>query len=172
MMTRSQCQCLPLSIVVIVTPTKLVPSVSSHKWSHQETFGCFDLTNIQGGLHDLPKGVNSWLLSFSGKGMPYGNSHWTQFCESFEFHQTNQEHPDLFRRIFASSLIGEANTWIDSYPKGGIKTPEELEKTFKIRWCNQEHTQPLYSQYIDICKGSSEVIRDFNDRFNILLKNL
>jgi hypothetical protein len=75
-------------------------------------------------------------------------------------------------RLFASSLIEGAKTWIDSYPKGGIKTPEELERAFKIRWCNHEHTQPLYSQYIDICKGSSEGIRDFNDRFNLLLKKV
>jgi hypothetical protein len=172
MTTRSGRQYLPLSTVVSVTPTNPVTSVSSHKWSHQETFGCFDLANIQGGLHDLPKGVKSWLPSFSGKGVPSGNSHWTQFCESFEFHQTGQEHPDLFMRLFASSLTEDATTWIKSLPKGSIKTPEELEKAFKIRWCKQENAQSLYSQYIDICKGSSEGIRDFNDRFNLLLKKL
>jgi hypothetical protein len=75
-------------------------------------------------------------------------------------------------RLFASSLIEGAKTWIDYYPKEGIKTPEELERAFKIRWCNHEHTQPLYSQYLDICKGSSEGIRDFNDRFNLLLKKV
>jgi hypothetical protein len=75
-------------------------------------------------------------------------------------------------RIFASSLIGKAKTWIESYPKGSIKTPKELEKAFRIRWCNQENTQSLYSQYIDVCKGSSESVRDFNDRFNLLLKKL
>ena len=30
----------------------------------------------------------------------------------------------------------------------------------------------MYSQYIDICIGSSESIREFNDRFNLLLKKL
>jgi hypothetical protein len=75
-------------------------------------------------------------------------------------------------RLFASSLTGDAKTWIESRPKGSIKTPEELEKAFKIRWCKQENAQSLYSQYIDICKGSNENIRDFNDRFNLLLKKL
>jgi hypothetical protein len=75
-------------------------------------------------------------------------------------------------RLFASSLTGDAKTWIESYPKGSIKTPEELEKAFKIRWCKQENAQSLYSQYIDIFKGSNENIRDFNDRFNFLLKKL
>jgi hypothetical protein len=122
--------------------------------------------------HNLPKGVKSWLPVFSGKGVPSCNSHWTQFCDSFKFHQVGQEHHDVFMRLFASSLIGQAKTWIDSYPKGGIKTTEELERAFKIRWCNQEHTQPLYSQYLNICKGSDEYIRDFNDRFNLILKKV
>jgi hypothetical protein len=75
-------------------------------------------------------------------------------------------------RLFASSLTGDAKTWIDGLPKGSIKTPEELERAFKIRWCKQENAQSFYSQYIHICKGSSESIRDFNDRFNLLLKKL
>jgi hypothetical protein len=41
-------------------------------------------------------------------------------------------------RLFAISLIGKAKNWIDSYPKGSIKTPKEIEKAFRIRWCNQE----------------------------------
>jgi hypothetical protein len=117
----------------------------------------------------LPKDVKSWLPVFSGKGVHSDNSHWTQF---FEFHQAGQEHPDVFMRIFASSLIEEAKNWIDSYPKGGIKTPKELERAFKIRCCNHEQTQPLYSQYIDIFKGSRKGIRDFNDRFNVFLKKV
>jgi hypothetical protein len=131
MTTRSGRQYLPLSIMVSITPTNPVTSVSSPRWSHQKLFGSFDLANIQGGLHDLPKGVDSWIPSFSGKGVSSGNSHWTQFCESFEFHQTGQEHPDVFMRLFASSLTGDAKTWIESLPKGSIKTPEELEKPSK-----------------------------------------
>jgi hypothetical protein len=172
MMTRSGRQYSTSSTVVTVTPTNPTPPVNVHKWSHPRTFSCFDLSNIQGGLHDLPKDVESWLPLFSGKGVQFGNSHWTHFCDNFEFHQAGQEHPDVFIRLFASSLIEGAKTWIDTYPKGGIKTPEELERAFKIRWCNHEHIQSLYSQYLDICKGSSEGIRDVNDRFNLLLKKV
>jgi hypothetical protein len=57
-------------------------------------------------------------------------------------------------------------------PKGSIKTPEDLEQVFKKNWCEKESMDSLYSQYTDICKGSSEGIRDFNDRFNLLLKKI
>jgi hypothetical protein len=74
-------------------------------------------------------------------------------------------------RLFASSLIGDAKIWIDTY-KGSIRNPEELEKAFKIRWCNNEHTRDFFSQYFDIYKGSCEGVRDFSDRFNLLLKKV
>ena len=131
MTTCSGRQYLPLSVVAYTTPTNPINSVISPRWSPQKIFSSFYLDNIQGGLHDLPKGVKSWIPSFSRKGVPSGNSHWTQFCESFEFHQTGQEHPDLFMRLFASSLTEDATTWLKSLPKGSIKTPEELEKAFK-----------------------------------------
>jgi hypothetical protein len=154
MTTRSRHPYLPITTVVSTTPTNPVTSVGSPRWSPKKLFSAFDLTNIQGGLHDLPKGVESWIPSFPGSGVPSCYSHWTQFCENFEFHQTGQEHPDIFMRLFASSLIGKAKTWIESYLKGGIKTPKEPEKAFRIRWCNQENAQSLYSQNIDVCKGS------------------
>jgi hypothetical protein len=69
-----------------------------------------------------------------------------------------------------SSLIGSARRCINKLLKGSIKTPEDLEQVFKKNWCEKESMDSLYSQYTDICKGSSEGIRDFNDRFNLLLK--
>jgi len=75
-------------------------------------------------------------------------------------------------RLFSISLTRDAKTWIDILPKGSIKTPEELEQAFKIRWCKQENAQSFYFQYINICKGSNKSVRDLNDRFNLLLKKL
>jgi hypothetical protein len=145
--------------VVSVTPTNPVTSVSSPKWSHKELFGSLDLANTQGGLHDLPKGVDSWIPTFSGKGGSSGNSHWTQFCESFHFHQSEQEHPDVFMRLFASSLTGDAKTWIDILPNGSIKNLEEIEQDFKIRWCKQENTQSFTLNTSIFAKDPEKALR-------------
>jgi hypothetical protein len=75
-------------------------------------------------------------------------------------------------RLFASSLVEDAEVWIDGCPKGSIKIPEEIQKAFRIRWCNSEHSQDSFSQYLSICKGSCESVRDFSDRFNLLLKKV
>jgi hypothetical protein len=75
-------------------------------------------------------------------------------------------------RLFVSSLTGDAKKWINAQPSGSFKTPEDLEQAFKGKWCKQENIQYFYSQYIQICRGSNVNIRDFNDRFNILLKKL
>jgi hypothetical protein len=146
--------------------------VSPPNWSHKERFGPLDLANTPGGLYNLPNKVDSWLPRFSGEDGSYGNFHWTKFCDAFQFHQSRQEHLDVFLRLFVSSLTGSARRWINKLPKGSIKTPEDLEQAFKKKWCEKESMDFLYSQYTDICKASSEGIRDFNDRFNLLLKKI
>jgi len=75
-------------------------------------------------------------------------------------------------RLFASSLVEDAKVWIDRCPKGSIKSPKELQRAFRIRWCDSEHSQDSFSQYLSICKGSCESVRDFSDRFNLLLKRV
>jgi hypothetical protein len=72
----------------------------------------------------------------------------------------------------ASSLVGDAKVWIHGCPKGSIKNLEELQKAFKIRWCDSEHSQDSFSQYLSICKGPCESVRDFSDRFNLFLKTV
>jgi hypothetical protein len=155
------------------TITNPVPPVNPnpHKWSHSESYNYFDFSNIQGGEHDLPADANSWLPSFSGKGTSE-NSHWTQFCDSFDFHLDGQDHPDVFMKLFASSLTGDAKVWIDGRPKGSIKNIEELQKAFKVRWCDKENLQDLFLQYSNICKEPCESIREFTDMFNLVLKKI
>jgi hypothetical protein len=142
-----------------------------HKWSHPESYNCFDFSNIPGGEHDVPADAYLWLPFFSGKETS-GNPHWTQFCDSFDFHLDGQHHPDLFMKLFASSLTERAKGWIDTVPVKSIKNVEDLQKAFKVRWCDKENPEDLFSQYTDICKGPCESIREFTDRFNLALKKV
>ena len=70
--------------VVPITP------IGPPKWSHKEIFSPLELTNIQGGLHDLPKYVDSWIPKFTREVGAYGNTHWSKLCESYEFHQSRK----------------------------------------------------------------------------------
>jgi hypothetical protein len=90
MTTRSGRQYTPYYPLIPIVP------VASPKWSLEELFSHLDLANIQGGLHDLPKDADSWIPKFSGEVGAYGNTHWTKFCESYEFHQSGKEHLDTF----------------------------------------------------------------------------
>ena len=100
----------------------------------------------------MPVDAYSWLPSFSGKETS-GNSHWTQFCDSFDFHLDGQGHLDVFMKLFASSLAEEAKKWIDTLHEKSIKDVEELQKAFRVRWCDKENPQDLFRQYEDICRG-------------------
>jgi hypothetical protein len=106
MTTRSGRQYILSSHVVPIAP------MAPPKWSPKEFFLSLDLANTQGGLHDLPKKVDSWIPIFSGEVGSYGNSHWTKFYEGYEFHQSG-EHPDTSMRLFVSSLTGSARIWIN-----------------------------------------------------------
>jgi hypothetical protein len=75
-------------------------------------------------------------------------------------------------KLFARSFVEDAKLWIDGCSKGSIKDPEELQRAFRIRWCDSEHPQDFFSQYLGICKGSCEGIREFSDRFNLLLNKV
>jgi hypothetical protein len=163
----------PTVVTTTTTTTNPVPPVNPnpHKWSHSKSYNCFDFSNIQGGEHDVPVDAYSWLPFFSGKETS-GNSHWTQFCDSFDFHLDGQDHPDVFMKLFASSLVEEAKGWVDQLPEKSIKNIEELQKAFRVRWCDKEHPQDLFLQYSDICKGPCESIREFTDRFNLALKKI
>jgi ribonuclease HI len=75
-------------------------------------------------------------------------------------------------KLFASSLVEKAKGWIDQVPEKSIKNVEELQKAFKVRWCDKENPEDLFLQYTDICKGPCESIREFTDRFNLALKKI
>jgi hypothetical protein len=105
-------------------PIPVIP-VASPKWSPEEIFGPLDLANTQGGLHDLPKEADSWIPKFPGEVGSYGNTHWTKFCEGYEFHQSGEEHPDTFMRLFLNSLTENARI-------GLIHSQVEASKPLKI----------------------------------------
>jgi hypothetical protein len=154
------------------SPVVHIAPMAPPKWSPTELFGPLDLANTQGGLHDLPKSVNSWIPRFSGEVGSYGNSHWTKFCEGYEFHQSGEEHLDTFIIVFLNSLTGSVRTWINKLPSGSLKTPEDLKRAFKNRWCKEESMASFYSQYLEVCKRTDENIREFNDRLNTLISKL
>jgi hypothetical protein len=88
-------------------------------------------------------------------------------------------------RLFASSLTGSARTWINGLPSGSIKTPEDLERAFKNRWCKKESMASFYSQYLEFAKepmktlgnsmiGSTFSLANFNPTFTqrVLFSNI
>jgi hypothetical protein len=120
MMTHSGSQYTPYCHVVHIIP--MAPS----KWAPEELFDPLDLANIKGGLHDLPKYVNSWVPNFSREVGASGNTHWTKFCESYDFHQSRKEHPDTFMKIFLASLTEDARKWTTNLPRKILTTYEDL----------------------------------------------
>jgi hypothetical protein len=114
---------------------------------------------------------HSWLPFFSGEEVS-GNLHWDNFCNGFDWYMVGQSHLDVFMKLFASSLIGQAKGWINTLPKRSIKDVQELQKVFRARWCVEENLHESFLQYTEICKGPGEDLREFSDRFNLFLKKV
>jgi hypothetical protein len=163
MTTRSERQYTLSCTVVPIVP------MAPPNWAPEVLFGPLDLANIQGGLHDIPKDVDSWIPKFSGESGASGNTHWTKFCESYDFYQSGKEHPETFMRLLFSSLTRDAIKWSTSLPIKSLTTCEYLEKVILQIWGVMEDMASLYSHYLNICKKNDEVVREFNDMFNSLL---
>jgi hypothetical protein len=57
--------------------------------------------------------------------------------------------------------------------KRSIKTFKSLQKAFKVRWCDKENLHEHLSPSIHrMCKGPGEDVREFTDRFNLVLKKV
>jgi hypothetical protein len=117
MMTRSGHQYAPYCLVVPIIP------MGHPKWALEELFNLLDLDNIKEGLHDLAKDVNSWIPKFFIEVGASGNTHWTKFCESYNFYQFGKEHLDIFMKIFLASLTGDSRKWSTNLPS---KEPHNL----------------------------------------------
>jgi hypothetical protein len=115
------------------------------KWPPEEIFDPLDLANIQGGLHDLPKKKNSCIPKFFGESGASGNTHWTKFCESYDFHQSGKEHPDTFMRLLFTSLTGNDRKWNTNIPRKILTICEYLEQVFLQIWeCDGRYGIPLF----------------------------
>ena len=124
MMTCSRRQyTLSCHVVPIVT-------MAPPKWAPRELFGPLDLANIQGGLHDLPKDVDSWIPKFSREAGASGNTHWNKLCEIYECHQYGKKHVETFMRLFLASLTGNARKWSTKLPRKILTICEYLKQVF------------------------------------------
>jgi hypothetical protein len=101
-------------------PVVPIVPMAPPKWALEELFDPLDLANIQGGLHDLPKDVDSWIPKFSGEVGASGNTHWTKFCESYDFHQSGKE-----LRLFFASLT-------EMLENGALTSQEKSSQLVKI----------------------------------------
>jgi hypothetical protein len=113
--------------------------------------------------------VNSRIPTFAGQIGAIGNTHWTKFYESYEFHLSGKEHPDTFMRLIFASLTREARKWSTKLPSKSIKTCEDWERVFLKRWGVEENMTSLYSQYLKIYKQNNKDVMEFNDSFNTLI---
>lgn len=110
------------------------------------------------------------LPRFVGEDEQTIENHIAVFCNFAE--NLNDEHLDVFLRLFVQSLDGEARKWFKELPNNSIPTWEEMERLFiQRRGEKRDHGYSL-TNFNAIKKKPDESVVEFIKRFNKLYNSL
>jgi hypothetical protein len=130
-----------------------------------QTFGH---ENILGSPHELPKDFKDWLPIFSGEDLITNEDHLDFFLRALEPYD---QHEDVLMRIFSYTFIGKAKEWYDSILPLTIMNWDLFREPFTKIFGKNKYYQSIYDQLYNYKINLGESIRDFNDRFNTLIRS-
>jgi hypothetical protein len=159
----------PSSPAISTPPLSPIPTSPSVTWSLQnkEAHKPLDITKIPGSPHKLPKDFKEWLPIFSGEDLTAPEDHLYLFLRSLE---SCDQHEDILMKLFSYTFVGKAKDWFDNiFPRNNHKL-EFLSGTFYQKIRKKRDYQSLCNQLHKCKRKSGEDIRDFNDRFNTLVR--
>jgi hypothetical protein len=126
-----------------------------------------DITKILGSPHKLPKDFKEWLPIFSGEDLTTPEDHLYIFLRSLE---SCDQHEDILMKIFTYTFVGRAKDWFDNISPGTITNWNLFQELFTKIFGKKRDYQSLYNQLHSCKRKSGENIKDFNDRFNTLVR--
>jgi hypothetical protein len=147
-----------------------MPTSPSATWSPWAKYAYkpLDMTKIPGSPHKLPKDFKEWLPIFSGEDLITTEDHLDSFLRALEPYD---QHEDVWMRLFSYTLVGKAKEWYDSILPGTIMNWDLFQERFTKIFGKNKDYQSLYDQLYNYKRNSGESIRDFNDRFNTLVRS-
>jgi hypothetical protein len=78
---------------------------------------------------------------------------------------------DVSMKKISLPLIGKAKKWYDIITPGEITTCNTFQGIFIRRFTKEDHLVSLYDQLYHFRREPGEYMRNFNDRFNTLMKH-
>jgi hypothetical protein len=92
------------------------------------------------------------------------------FWAFFQLHPISDDVEDLEMKLLSATLHGNDREWYDDLPHASIASMEQLEETFLKRWgIKLEDIQMILKRLEYIKQNKNETVREFQDRFEILL---
>jgi hypothetical protein len=126
-----------------------------------------DITKIPGSPHKLPKDFKEWLPTFSGEDLTEPEDLLYLFLHNLE---SCDQHEDILMKLFSYTFVGKAKEWFDNIPPRTITNWDFFQETFTKRFKKKRDYQSLCNQLHNCKRRTGEDIRDFNDRFNTLIR--
>ncbi|CAA0809015.1 Unknown protein, partial [Striga hermonthica] len=135
-----------------------------------------------GGIAHIPVNANNFELKpsyismvqnnqFGGHPTEDPNQHLTQFLQICDLVKYNGVSEDAIRlRLFPFSLRDKARSWLSMISDGSIKTWEELNQKFLLKYFPPSKSMQLKSEITQFKQQDSEPLYEAWDRFRELLR--
>jgi hypothetical protein len=136
------------------------------------SYKALDMSRIQGYPHNLPNKFDKWLPKFSGNNVIIVEDHITHFYNSLGVHGVPNEHEDVAMKLFSISLEENARSWYNSLPPTSIRTCKSFHEAFMKIWAIRKDGRLMLTQFHEIKKKDNETIREFDERFSNLIKQI
>jgi HSP90 family molecular chaperone len=78
---------------------------------------------------------------------------------------------DVVMKLFSLSLEENAKTWYSGFPDNSITSWDAFHDAFIKRWAVRKDARLMLTQLHEMKKKDSETIKDFDERFDKLLKD-
>lgn len=121
--------------------------------------------------HDLPKASRKNFPRFNGDGTVSIEKNMSAFHKACGV--VNPQHEDTTVRMFVNTLVDDVVDWFQDLPTSRITRWNDMKQRFEGRYNKRlEDAQVLLLQLAQIKKESSISMRDFNAKFNKLIKRI
>ena len=79
---------------------------------------------------------------------------------------------DVWSRLFAQSLDGEARKWFRSLPSGSIVGIESLDEVFLKQWGDRKDYLYYITEFGSLNRKEGQTLTDFTKRFNKVFQKI
>lgn len=134
------------------------------------TFRSLDVIKFLDALHPLLEKYYKWLPKFNGTNAITAEKHMREFYWAVSAKLIMDG--DVFMMLFVLTLEGSARDWYLSLSQGSIINWDTFHQAFNKIWALVKEGVILLEKFLEAKMTKNEIVKEFTQRFENLLKEL